>query len=50
MDYSLIIFQACNTEKLRPQTQMAYEIDLKVSDSLEKKYNMHFMGVKLGRA
>jgi hypothetical protein len=44
----LIIFQACSTEELRPQTRMAYEIDLKVSNSLEQKYKMHFMGVKLG--
>ena len=44
----LIIFQACSTEKLRPQTRMAYEINFKVSESLEKKYNIHFMGVRLG--
>ena len=48
MDHSLIIFPACKTEKLRPQARMAHAIDLKVSESLEQKYKIHFMGVKLG--
>ena len=45
---SMLLFQACNTNELKPDEQLAYEINFKVSESLEKKYNIHFMGVRLG--
>ena len=45
---SMLLFQACDTRELKPDEQLAYEINFKVSESLEKKYNIHFMGVKLG--